>query len=254
MEGNASKFLPGKNPKRWLKDNGYLESDIGGKWVLIEELLDMLESPLYNIVHQGNEYLLSLLPSSQPLFQTDNPIQACNELFRYRVVVQSFEKEKNHWLKQLEEQKKRTEAYIQKTAQKLQAIETDISPSQTADIIMANLHLIEQGQEEIELFNFYNGKQELFRLKREQSPQKYAENLYRKSKNRKKETEQLYQNLIEKEKLLNQTSLWIAEIKTFSDFRSLRILSKETTSLLNQRIRKNKYPTSALKLRDLKFW
>lgn len=224
LEGNASKFLPtlGKIPREWLKDNGYLESDLAGKWILIGELLDMLESPLYNIVHQGNEYLLSLLPSSAPLFQTANPIQACNELFRYRVVVQSFEKEKNQWLKHLEDQKKRTEAYIQKTSQKLQAIETDIPPSQTADIIMANLHLIEQGQDKIELFNFYSGKQELFKLKREQSPQKYAENLYRKSKNRKKETEQLYQNLIEKEKLLNQTSSWIAEIKTFSDFRSLR--------------------------------
>jgi predicted ribosome quality control (RQC) complex YloA/Tae2 family protein len=137
-------------------------------------------------------------------------------------VIQSFEKEKNHWLKQLEDQKKRTEAYIQKTGQKLQAIETDISPSQTADIIMANLHLIEKGQEEIELFNFYSGRQELFKLKREQSPQKFAENLYRKSKNRKKETEQLFQNLIEKEKLLEQTNSWIAEIKGFNEFRSLR--------------------------------
>ena len=224
LEGNASQFLPtlGKIPREWLKEKGYIEANISEKWALMEELLDMLDSPLYNIIQQGNEYLLSLLPSSGPLFQTEDPIKACNELFRYRVVIQSFEKEKNHWLKQLEDQKKRTEAYIQKTGQKLQAIETDISPSQTADIIMANLHLIEKGQEEIELFNFYNGKQELFRLKREQSPQKYAENLYRKSKNRKKETEQLYQNLIEKEKLFNQTSSWIAEIKTFSDFRSLR--------------------------------
>ncbi|WP_194974049.1 NFACT RNA binding domain-containing protein [Aquiflexum lacus] len=224
LEGNASKFLPtlGKIPREWLKSNGYLEGSIDKKWELMTTLLDMLESPLYHIVHQGNEYLLSLLPAPDSLFQTEDPIKACNELFRYRVVIQSFEKEKNHWLKQLEDQNKRTVAYIQKTTQKLEGLENEISPSQTADIIMANLHLIEKGQEDIELFNFYSGKHELFKLKREQSPQKYAENLYRKSKNRKKETEQLFLNLIEKEKLLGQTNEWIAEIKEFSDFRSLR--------------------------------
>lgn len=229
LEGNASKFLPtlGKIPREWLKDNGYLEGRLDEKWDLMIALLDMLDSPLYQILHRGNEYVLSLLPSTVSLFQTEDPIKACNELFRYRVVIQSFEKEKNHWLKQLEDQKKRTAAYIHKTSQKLEALENEISPSQTADIIMANLHQIEKGQEEIELLNFYSGKQELFKLKREQSPQKYAENLYRKSKNRKKETEQLFQNLIEKGKLFDQTSEWIAEINGFSDFRSLRDFIKK---------------------------
>ncbi|WP_373494880.1 NFACT RNA binding domain-containing protein [Aquiflexum sp.] len=224
LEGNASKFLPtlGKIPREWLKNNGYPDVGIEGKWQLMTSLLDMLDSPLYHIIRKGNEYLLSLLPSQDSLFQTEDPIIACDELFRYRVVIQSFEKEKNHWLKQLEDQKKRTAAYILKTKQKLEALENEISPSQTADIIMANLHQIEKGQEEIELLNFYSGKQELFKLKREQSPQKYAENLYRKSKNRKKETEQLFLNLIEKEKLLEQTTSWIEEIKRYSDFRSLR--------------------------------
>ncbi len=224
LEGNASKFLPtlGKIPREWLKTNGYLEVGLAEKWHLMTNLLDMLESPLYQIVQLGNEYLLNLLPSPDSLFQTEDPIKACNELFRYRVVIQAFEKEKNHWLKQLEDQKKRTAAYIHKTTHKLELLENEISPSQTADIIMANLHQIERGQEEIELLNFYSGKQEFFKLKRDQTPQKYAENLYRKSKNRKKETEQLFQNLIEKEKLLDQTTSWIEEIKEFDDFRSLR--------------------------------
>lgn len=224
MEGNASKFLPtlGKIPREWLKNKGYIEASIDQKWKLMVELLDMLESPLYAIIHQGNEYVLSLLPENDILFQTADPIEACNELFRYRVVIQSFEKEKNHWIKHLEDQKKRTQAYILKTSQKLEAIENDLSPSQMADVIMANLHLIKPGQEEIELLNFYTGKQELFKLKRDQSPQKYAENLYRKSKNRKKEIEQLYINLEEKEQLLQQTNSWLEEVRGFTGFKSLR--------------------------------
>lgn len=224
LEGNASKFLPtlGKIPRDWLKNKGYIDATIQGKWKIMEELLDMLESPLYSIIHQGNEYVLSLLPENDVIFQTSDPIEACNELFRYRVVIQSFEKEKSHWIKHLEDQKKRTQAYILKTSQKLEAIENDISPSQMADVIMANLHLIKPGQEEIELLNFYSGKQEMFKLKRDQSPQKYAENLYRKGKNRKKEIEQLYINLEDKEQLLQQTNSWLEELSGFSDFKSLR--------------------------------
>jgi predicted ribosome quality control (RQC) complex YloA/Tae2 family protein len=224
LEGNASKFLPtlGKIPREWLKNQGYIESDLERKWTLMQDLLDMLESPLYAIIKEENEYLLSLLPEKSAIFQTSDPIRACNELFRYRVVIQSFEKEKQSWLKQLQDQQKRTKSYIQKTGERLDLLYHEMPPSQVADVIMANIHAIEPNSEQVQLFNFYTGKEELFKLKVGQSPQKYAENLYRKSKNRRKEIEQLSQNLLEKEKLLLQTTAWIEEIEGFNDFRSLR--------------------------------
>ncbi|MCL6260973.1 NFACT RNA binding domain-containing protein [Aquiflexum sp. TKW24L] len=224
LEGNASKFLPtlGKIPREWLKNQGYIESDIGGKWALMQELLDMLDSPLYSIIKEGSEYLLSLLPEKDAIFQTSDPIRACNELFRYRVVIQSFEKEKQTWLKQLHDQQKRTKSYIQKTGERLEQLLNETSPAHIADVIMANLHAIEPNIEHVHLFNFYSGKEEIFKLKMGQSPQKYAENLYRKSKNRKKEIEQLSQNLAEKEKLFQQNATWLDEMIAFNDFRSLR--------------------------------
>jgi predicted ribosome quality control (RQC) complex YloA/Tae2 family protein len=224
LEGNASKFLPtlGKIPREWLKNKGYIEATLEGKWELLQELLDMVESPLFSIIKEENEYLLSLLPEKESIFQTSDPIKACNELFRYRVVIQSFEKEKQTWLKQLQEQQKRTKSYIQKTGERLTQILQETPPSQIADVIMANLHAIEPNKEQVNLFNFYSGNEEVFNLKKGQSPQKYAENLYRKSKNRKKEIEQLTQNLTEKEKLFKQTASWLEEIAGFNDFRSLR--------------------------------
>lgn len=224
LEGNASKFLPtlGKIPREWLKNQGYIEAGLEEKWELMQELLDMLESPLYSIISDENEYLLSLLPEKEAIFKTSDPIKACNELFRYRVVIQSFEKEKHSWLKQLQEQQKRTKSYIQKTGERLEQLLHETPPSQVADVIMANLHAIEPNTEQIALFNFYSGKEEIFKLKVGQSPQKYAENLYRKSKNRKKEIEQVSQNLAEKEKLSRQTASWLEEIEGFKDFRSLR--------------------------------
>jgi predicted ribosome quality control (RQC) complex YloA/Tae2 family protein len=224
LEGNASKFLPtlGKIPREWLKNQGYIESDLGGKWSLMQELMDMMECPLYTIIKEENEYLLSILPEKDGIFQTSDPIRACNELFRYRVVIQSFEKEKQTWLKQLHDQQKRTKSYIQKTGERLDQLLNETSPAHLADVIMANLHAIGPNEEQVQLFNFYTGNEEIFKLKRGQSPQKYAENLYRKSKNRKKELEQLSQNLAEKEKLFQQSASWLEEITGFKDFRSLR--------------------------------
>lgn len=224
LEGNASKFLPtlGKIPRERLKNHGYIEAETEEKWELMQDLLDMLDSPLYAIIQEENEYLLSLLPEKKVIFQTSDPIKACNELFRYRVVIQSFEKEKHSWLKQLQEQQKRTKSYIQKTGERLEQLLFETPPSQVADVLMANLHAIEPNTEQVQLFNFYSGKEEIFKLKVGQSPQKYAENLYRKSKNRKKEIEQLNQNLEEKEKIYRQTASWLEELEVFNDFRRLR--------------------------------
>jgi predicted ribosome quality control (RQC) complex YloA/Tae2 family protein len=245
LEGNASLFLPtlGKIPREWLKSKGYIASDLETKWKLVQELLDLLESPYYYIIKENNEFNLTLLPvHQQVVFETADPIQACNELFRYKVIIQAFEKDKNHWLRIFEEQKKRTKAYILKTSRKLSELEHEVSPSQVADVIMANLHQIPSGSEEVVLFNFYTQKEELFKLKKGQTPQKFAETLYRKSKNRKKEIDQLYQNLDEKERMLTQTEEWLSELNGISDFRNLKEFIKTNHLTARQKEKEEQVP------------
>ncbi len=229
LEGNASKFLPtlGKTPRNWLKSKGYIEADLHTKWQLIKEVLDFLESPLFAITTEGDEYNLSLLPETNAVFTSEDPVAVCNELFKYKVVVRAFEKEKNTWLKRFEDQQKKTAAYISKTSDKLTEIENKTPPSQLADVLMANLHQIPKNAEEVTLFNFYSNTEETFRLKRGVSPQKLAENLYRKSKNSAKEINQLYANLEEKEKILEQTKIWKSQLETISDFRDLKSFLKD---------------------------
>lgn len=244
LEGNASKFLPtlGKIPREWLKSKGYIEAGLNKRWTLMQELMDILEVPMFHIIRQGQDFEISLLPEENSLFNTIDPVEACNQLFKYRVVVQAFEKEKNQWIKQFEEQKKRTQAYLEKTSQKLQEIESEASPSQIADIIMANLHQIPAGATEATLFNFYSGKEEKIKLKRDQSPQKYAENLYRKGKNRKKEINQLYENLEAKENFLLQTEQWLEEIKLLEDFRTLKDFVKRNHLVSKNKIQEEQVP------------
>lgn len=224
LEGNASQFLPtlGKIPREWLKSQGYIGADVERRWQLMCEVLDMLDTPWFAILADGHEYVLSMLPAEKPLFQTADPIAAANTLFRYRVVVQGFEKEKAIWTKKLEDQHKRTKAYIEKTTAKLEELEDGPLPSQKADVIMANLHQISPDTESISLLNFYSQKEETFNFKRGQSPQKLAETLYRKSKNRKREIDQLYQNLGDKEQLLTLTESMLAELAEINDHRGLK--------------------------------
>src|SRR5690606_12059732 len=141
LEGNASLFLPtlGKIPRQWLKQHGYLEATLEERWQLMQEVVDLLNHPLYSIEKEDEGYQLTLLPSENKIFVTDEPIEAANEVFRYAVVYQKFEKEKNTLLKRLEDSKKKTQAYLIKTKEKLHALEQGTAPSQVADIIMANL-------------------------------------------------------------------------------------------------------------------
>jgi len=229
LGGNAARFMPtlGKLPRRWLKDQGYLEMSLEKKWLLMERLLDMLAHPLFSIIKDNDEYLLTLLPADEKLFQTDDPIEAANEYFRYAVVYQLFEKEKKKVIKDLEEKKKRTSAYLEKTSGKLTELELGASPAQLADIIMANLHQIPATSKEATVFDFYNNREIRLEMKPEISPQKHAENLYRKAKNRKIEVQQLQKNIREKENYLLEITGFLEEVKAIDNFKELKVFVKE---------------------------
>lgn len=244
LQGNASQFLPtlGKIPREWLKQKGYIEAGVEDRWRLMQEMMDMLDHPLFSIVQENGEYLLTLLPAETYLFRTEDPIAAANAFFKYAVVYQSFDKEKNLLLKRLEEAKKKTQAYIDKTASKLQELERETSPSQLADIIMANLHQIPIGAESVLLFDFYNDRQVEVRLKRGVSPQKHAENLYRKGKNRKIEIQQLQRNLEDKENYWLELERQLEEVAAIDSFRELRAFEKDNNLVSSKKEQQEAIP------------
>lgn len=228
QNGKAATFLPtlGKIPREWLKSHGYIEADLPQKWQLMQEMIDMLNAPLFSIVKKEHEYQFTLLPANSPVYTSANPLEACNEYFQYTVVHQAFEKEKNHLVKNLEDQKKKTWAYLNKTAKKLEELKSSAPPSQVADIIMANLHQIPHGAEEARLFDFYQNKEVTIPLKKGVTPQKHAENLYRKSKNRKIEVQQLEKNISEKEEYYLTLESLLEELASIKNFKTLRDFSK----------------------------
>ncbi|MCE7053534.1 NFACT RNA binding domain-containing protein [Algoriphagus sp. AGSA1] len=228
LAGNASKFLPtlGTVPRQWLKEKGYPETDLDSKWALMQDLLDMLDTPLFSLVEKKGEIHLSLLPEENPIKTFSNPIQAVNELFYLALVRGNFEKEKNTLLKKYQELLKRTNSYIYKSGQKLDELRNAAPPSQLADVIMANLHEFQAGKLQAELMDFYTGKTILVKLKPNQKPQDYAASLYRKNKNRKLEWEQLEKTIESKIKLATSLESKIEELGTIEDFRTLKAFQK----------------------------
>lgn len=228
LEGNASQFLPtlGAIPRTWLKERGYPDETLQIKWELMQELLDMLATPLFSLVDQNGEIKLSLLPNDNSVKSFSNPIQAVNELFYLALVRGNFEKDKNTLLKKYQEQLKRTNSYIQKSSLKLEELRNSPPPSNLADVIMANLHVFQDGKLEAELMDFYTGENIHVKLKPNQKPQDHAASLYRKSKNRKLEWEQLEKTIAAK---INQAEILeskIAELNEIEDFRSLKSYKK----------------------------
>ncbi len=228
LEGNASKFLPtlGKIPRQWLKEHGYLEADLSGRWELMQELLDMLDTPLFSLIEKSGEVHLSLLPEENSIGTFSNPIQALNELFYQALVKGSFEKEKASLLKKYQDQLKRQLSYIQKSSQKLQELRDSPPPSQLADVIMANLHVFKNGIMSIELTDFYTGEQVKVILKPNQKPQDLAASLYRKSKNRKLEWQQIEKTVENKKELAVILQSKIAQLQDIEDFRALKNFKK----------------------------
>lgn len=228
LEGNASQFLPtlGKIPRSWLKEKGYPDLDLNKKWELMEEIQDILEAPLFALVENPGGTHLSLLPEPQAIKTFSDPIAAINELFYLALVKGNFEKDKNELLRKLQDQLKKTESYLTKATNKLEELKHSPPPSQLADVVMANLHEF-RNNNEVELLDFYSGKSVKVKLKPQQKPQDFAAQLYRKSKNRKLEWEQIEKTIHNKIELKNELVSQIQKLEKVQEFRGLKTFKKE---------------------------
>lgn len=224
LDGNAAQFLPtlGAIPRSWLKERGYPEADLTKKWELMQDLLDILDTPLYALVEKDQEIHLSLLPEPTAIKTFSDPIEALNELFFQALVKGNFEKEKNQLLRSYQDQLKKTDSYILKSTQKLRELSDAAPPSRLADVIMANLHVFQGGTHEAELVDFYTGNPIKVTLKPNQKPQDLAESLYRKSKNRQIELDQIGKTIQSKEILRLELAQKLEQLSGISDFRGLK--------------------------------
>lgn len=201
--------------------NAYLE-EAPVTWQKIQEVVDKLEHPRYYIIRWEHQLHLSLLPVGEIVQEFQEPIEAINAFYIVYNKVSSLDKEKVEVLRKLTKEKKQTELYLKDAYQRLEAIDSTVKNEEIGHILMANLHQIPERAEKVELFDFYRNHDIVIKLKPELSPQKNAENFYRKAKNEKIEIEKVMENIESREQLLSTLNLHIENIEKAEHLKALR--------------------------------
>ena len=201
----------------------YLQTKSTVTWQDIQAVLAQLDNPTYYLKTVDYQPVLSLIEEGGEVQKTfDDALEASNNFYYAYTRINVFDKEKGQVIKALLKRKSRTQAYIEKNYQQLDGLDSGVKHDEIANIIMANLHAIPERTEVIELYDFYRDKPLKVRLKADLSPQKNAENYYRKSKNEKIEIQKLMENISAKEEDLaeiDQQITTIEQIETLKEFR-----------------------------------
>jgi predicted ribosome quality control (RQC) complex YloA/Tae2 family protein len=197
------------------------------KWAIIETILDYMEHPAFFIRTVNKKPVLSLFEEGKYHYKTTDPVEAANYYTHEYLIINSFEQERHKVISELEKKKIKTEHYIQDLHERLNKIQTEFRYDEIANIIMANIHVIPARSESIELLNFYTNKKIKIKLKVNASPQKNAEEYYRKSKNQKIEIEKIKENIKDKVEDIKNTSIHLYQIGKIESHKELRKYFKE---------------------------
>ena len=224
QEPELKAFYPtfGKVPSLYLAQHGYTEKSVEEKWQLLQEVEVLMESNPCYLVPLNGKPTLSLLALQDHELVGHDLLEASNRLFRAVTSEYYFAREKQSLLSRINKQLTQTENYIRKSEARLEQLTHETQPDQIADIIMANLHQIEARKKKVRLFNFYTNEDIDIKLNAELSPQKNAENYYRKSKNRKIEVEKTEANIFDKYEKQEQLKSLSDQIEAITSFKALR--------------------------------
>ena len=228
--GDPRKVLPtlGSEALAYLEDQGWEALNLEEKWKkLLQFEKDLLQPQSFYVCKREEKPHLLLFQHGETIFQSKDPVEALNYFYRSYTYDWALRREKNEMLQLLDRQIKSTENYLFKLLQKLEELQTSASHRNMGDLIMANLHNIPAGSEKAELIDFYSGAPVEVRLKRDLSPQKNAENYYRKAKNQQREVEHLEENLKAKEERLENLQQLRQQTEAEEDLKKLRSLRKE---------------------------
>lgn len=219
-----------KHIKNYLKAKGFYEDGQSSetKLIVLESLLSELNDSNFYLLKEVPE--LRLFKPEESYEQFDSPIDVSNQLARSFFTNQGFAQLKNKLLAQVNKEIKKCESYISQNKNKLAEIENRRGYDELANILMANLHLkVDPSAKNIELFDFYANDQIKIKLKPNLSLQHNAENLYRKAKNQSKEVEILKNNILSKEKSLEQLIERKDSISSIEDIKQLKTFDRSNS-------------------------
>ena len=194
------------------------------KWAFLTQFVAQLENPIYRIAEVGYAPTLLLFEQTEHkvLSSYTDPILASNALYSAYSKISTIAKEKGDVLRLLYKRKLRTENYISSNLEKLVLYGDASRYEKIANVLMAYLHQIPEKAERIELQDFYTDKPITIKLKSDLSPQKNAENYYRKAKNERIESEKVQESTQARQREVQELTQQIEAIEAIENLRELR--------------------------------
>lgn len=195
---------------------------------LLSDTLAYLQNPIFHVTGEGSSVKLSLLPDIPQGEQFTDPLEAINHLYNEYQKGYWLENQKNTLARELQQRLKKTRNYLKKSEEKLQELLKAGSYQQTGDIIMANLSKLKTGQEKAELYDFYSDRVVSIKLKKNLSPQRNAEQYYRKAKNQRIEISTLKKNIEQKKNDAHIIQEHVQSLSCISDIKDLRSFARHS--------------------------
>lgn len=151
-----------------------------------------------------------------------NVLDALNDFQKKYFKHQLLFERKQEQIKKIDKQIVLLQKYIAKTSQVLADLKNEAPLNHQADVIMANLHLWNNANERTQkVYDFYTDTWKEITIKKNVTPQKFASQLYQKSKNRFKELEKLQAIIQEKQQKLDACLESKESILVLEDYKQL---------------------------------
>jgi len=224
LNGNLRQFIPvlGKEASSIVQEKPTLDE----QWSILQGLLREIKDEIIYVTRESLPKLLLFKPRHAEYSVYKQAMKASTDFFHQYIQLYHFQRMQNATIKRLEDQIKKTKNYIQKNKNKLDELRSKKQYNHIADIIMANIHQISGGSSKVKLFDFYNQEDIEIPLKRHLTPQKNAEQYYRKAKNQKIEIGQLEENIKTKQGALKKMEDELSAVLEASDAKSLKKLER----------------------------
>ena len=218
----SAEKVAGKEVRNYLEEEfDYGSLPVNDKRNVLKELIREIDRNPICILNE-NKPGISLL-NKECRRSYNDPLDASNELFREFVSGFLLSREKEKMINMLTSRIRQSQNYIKKSRSKLDEIKNRRKYDEIANIIMANLHQIPANARKVELYDFYTESQIKIKLNPRLTPQKNAEQYYRKAKNESLESKKILENIRQKEKLIKDLQ---EEIKTINQIENLREIKK----------------------------
>ncbi|WP_247231701.1 NFACT RNA binding domain-containing protein [Telluribacter sp. SYSU D00476] len=218
----------GKEVNAYLKEQLADLAEPRERWTVIQQVVHELESPTgYYLTILNYTPFLSLLPMGEIRDTYTDPLEALNRFYYAHVRMSNIEREKGEMVRLLRKRIQQTERYLENNFQKLIELEEGGRNEQMGHILMANLHLVPERAERVELYDFYRDQPITIKLKKDLTPQKNAEMYYRKAKNEKIELAKLQESSEAREQELQQLRAHLEAIEGIEQLRELRAYIKK---------------------------